>query len=74
MSSPMDMSLAGIRAFYAIGKTPVDLMAALRQRASEFEEHNIWIHLISESELQPWVDALQDKSPDETPLWACPLY
>lgn len=73
MSSPMDMSLAGIRAFYATGKTPVDLMAALRQRASEFEEHNIWIHLISESELQPWVDALQDKSPDETPLWGVPF-
>ena len=31
------------------------------QRAKEFEEHNIWIHLLSKEELAPYINTLKEK-------------
>lgn len=73
MSSSIDMSLAGIRAQYAVGATPRQLMADIRKRAREFEDHNIFIHLLSDEELQPWFSALAQMDPQQTPLWGVPF-
>ena len=68
MSTTLDMTLAGVRQSYASGMTPAELMAILRQRAASLSEHNMFIHLLSADELQPWIDALQDKDPASSPL------
>ncbi len=73
MSKPMDMTLAGIRAQYQHGTTPAELMATLRQRAGECSDHNLWIHLLSEQEVQPFIDALEKLDPDSSPLWGIPF-
>ena len=73
MSTTLDMTLAGVRQSYASGMTPAELMAILRQRAASLSEHNMFIHLLSADELQPWIDALQDKDPASSPLWGIPF-
>lgn len=68
-----DMTLAGIRARYAAGTTPAELMAELRLEAERLAEHTIFIHLISADELQPWIDRLATLSPEDSPLWGVPF-
>lgn len=69
-----DMSIAALRADYANGKlAPGELMAQLRERASDFADHNIWIHLLSEAQQAPHLAALSGKDPESHPLWGIPF-
>ena len=50
---------------------PVVLMAQLREKAATLE--NVWLHLLSASEIQPYLDNLMTKSPLDYPLWGVPF-
>lgn len=70
----VDMSIQGLQQAYADGVLePAQLCHQIRRRAQEFAQHNIWIHLLSEEEQQPWLAALAGKTPADCPLWECPL-
>jgi len=73
MKTITDLTLEGVRKRYAAGTTPGELMAELRQQAESLSEHNIFIHLLSADELQPWIDALLQRDPQQTPLWGVPF-
>lgn len=73
MTTMTDLTLAGVRQRYAAGTTPGEFMAELRLKAESLSEHNMFIHLLSAEEMQPWVDALQQKDPQHTPLWGVPF-
>lgn len=69
-----DLSLAALRRAYAVGETtPKELLASIRARSSEFSDHNIWIHLLEETELQPYLDHLSGLDPADHPLWGVPF-
>jgi len=69
-----NMTITALQAAYAEGSlTPAALMADIRSRAVEYEDRNIWIHLLSADEQQPWLDALADKDPASHPLWGIPF-
>ena len=69
-----DMTIKALQAAYAEGRTtPAQLMAEIRQRATEYEDRNIWVHLLSAEEQQPWLDALAAKDPAQHPLWGIPF-
>ena len=51
--------------------TPLQLTTTLRAEAEALE--NVWIHLLSASELQPYLDNLMKKSPEKCPLWGVPF-
>jgi len=72
-ATTLDMTLAGIRLQYRSGKTPSELMAEIRAQAAYFEQHNVWIHLLSEAETQPFIDALATLDPATSPLWGVPF-
>lgn len=68
------MTIARLRAAYQAGTlTPVKLMAGIRERSAEYLDRNIWIHQLSEVELQPYLDALAEKEIDSHPLWGVPF-
>lgn len=48
-------------------------MAELREQAIALSEHNVFIHLLSEEELQPWINALMQMDPSACPLWGVPF-
>lgn len=71
---PRNMAIAALRTAYLSGElTPVELMAEIRARADQYRDHNIWIHLLSADEQVPYLEALQDKNPDDCSLWGIPF-
>lgn len=53
--------------------TPQQLCHTLLQKARELEDYNTWIYLLSEEELQPYLDDLQGSSPEQLPLYGIPF-
>ncbi len=53
--------------------TPEQLVDSISQRCERFKDHNIWIHKLSQEELQPYTDNLKSKSVDDLPLYGIPF-
>lgn len=73
MNSLSDLSLDAVRALYASGVKPIELMTQLRSRAQEYADRNIFIHLLSDDELAPYIDALTQLDSKTAPLWGIPF-
>lgn len=70
----LDMGFAALRSAYLAGtSTPESVMADIRERAADYKDHNIWIHLLTEAEQAVWLDALKDKDMETHPLWGVPF-
>jgi allophanate hydrolase len=70
----IDLTLPGLRRHYMQGDfTPRELIATLRARSQQFRDRNIWIHELSDADIEPWLAALDDKSPTELPLFGVPF-
>lgn len=69
-----NLTISYLRAAYASGElTPTELMAQIRQRAKQYADRNIWIHLLNEQEQQSYLEALGSKPIDDCPLWGIPF-
>ena len=53
--------------------TPFELIENLLAKANEFKDYNSWIYLMEINEIQPYIDALEGKSPDDLPLFGIPF-
>ncbi|HEY7772255.1 MAG TPA: allophanate hydrolase [Marinagarivorans sp.] len=70
----IDMGFNALKTAYASGElTPEQVMADIRERAKNYSDYNIWLHLLSEAEQAPWLAALADKDPASHPLWGIPF-
>ncbi|WP_317933374.1 allophanate hydrolase [Halioxenophilus sp. WMMB6] len=68
------MTVSALRQAYSEGSlSPDTLMAEIRQRAAEFSDRNIFIHLLSAEEQAPYLAALADKAIASHPLWGIPF-
>ncbi|MCV2403419.1 allophanate hydrolase [Marinomonas sp. C2222] len=74
VSNELDMGIDALQSKYAAGElTPAQVMEDIRQRAEQYKEYNIWIHLLSQAEQSQWLSELAHKSPDTHPLWGIPF-
>jgi allophanate hydrolase len=70
----IDMSIAHLKQAYAEGTlTPAQLINDIRERAEQEADFNCWIYRLSESELQPYLDALTHLDPAKCALWGIPF-
>ncbi|MFV0277173.1 MAG: amidase family protein, partial [Parahaliea sp.] len=70
----MDMNIAALRRAYAAGEfTPRELVAQLLGQAQRLAGHKVWIHLLSQAELDPYLDALERREREQLPLWGIPF-
>ncbi len=70
----INMSISALREAYRSREiSPAGVMASVREQAADYKDRNIWIHLLSESEQQPFLDALANLDPAEAPLWGIPF-
>lgn len=70
----IDLTLAGLRRHYQAGDfTPRQLLACLRARGEHYRDRNIWIHPLTDAELEPYLQALEQSSPDTLPLYGVPF-
>ncbi|SDG98252.1 allophanate hydrolase [Pseudomonas benzenivorans] len=75
MQHQFDLRLDALKAAYLDGSiTPRQLLAALRDQAAALNpEFNLFIHLLTEAELEPYLVALDGKTPAELPLYGVPF-
>lgn len=70
----LDMGFDALRKAYQAGTaTPESVMAGIRERAAEYKDYNIWIHLLSEAEQAFWLSKLKEKDINAHPLWGIPF-
>jgi allophanate hydrolase len=71
-SSTQNLSISSLHQAYATGEiTPSSLISQLSKQAKQLTA--VWIHLLSEQELQPYLVNLKDKSPATHPLFGVPF-
>lgn len=59
---------------YARGHfTPRELMEYLTERSAQFHAHNIWIHQLTASELEPYLQRLETGDSEKLPLYGVPF-
>lgn len=70
----IDITVAGLRAHYQRGDfTPRELIALLRARSAQYRDHNIWIHELSDAEIETYLSALDQRSLNDAPLYGVPF-
>lgn len=68
----MNLTIDALHQQYRQGSlTPEKLLSELLEKAKAYS--NAWIYLLSLDEIQPYLDNLQGKSPDDCPLWGIPF-
>ena len=75
MTHEFDLRLGALKTAYAEGRLkPRQLILALREKAAALNpEFNLFIHLLSVEELEPYLAALDGKAPDSLPLFGVPF-
>ncbi|MBF7730668.1 allophanate hydrolase [Pseudomonas sp. N040] len=75
MKHPSDLRLSALKTAYSNGSlTPRTLIHSLCKRAAALNpEFNLFIHLCSEEQLEPYLAALDGKSPADLPLYGVPF-
>ncbi|BBN59061.1 allophanate hydrolase [Hydrogenovibrio marinus] len=69
-----DLRISSLRQAYADGElSPRELMTLLVEKAESYEDHNIFIHLLSDEELEPYLTRLEACDPSSHPLWGIPF-
>ena len=70
----INLTIACLRSHYQRGEfTPTQLIAALRVRSEQFRDRNIWIHELSDIEIEPYLAALDKRSVSDAPLYGIPF-
>ena len=68
----MNITITNLRQSYLSNElTPEQVFKELSERASKLE--NVWIHLLSDTELTPYLENLKNKPILEHPLWGIPF-
>lgn len=75
MPNPVDLRLPALSSAYASGQcTPRTLIAQLRAKALALNpEFHAFIHLLSEAEMEPYLAALEQRRPQDLPLYGVPF-
>ncbi len=78
MNKPMNdlpnLSISRLRAGYLDGSlTPAQVMAEVRAAMPAGDPDHIWIHVLSDAELRPYLDRLADADPHALPLYGIPF-
>ena len=75
MKHQFDLRLSALRDAYSNQRlTPRQLIGALREHAAALNpEFNLYIHLLSAAEQEPYLAALDGQTPDQLPLFGVPF-
>jgi allophanate hydrolase len=69
-----NLTIRQLHAHYRNGDfSPRQLCHTLLQQAHDLDNYNTWIYLLSEDELQPYLDRLQGSSAEQLPLYGIPF-
>ncbi|KZX78600.1 allophanate hydrolase [Oleiphilus sp. HI0009] len=68
------LSIETLKQAYAAGTTtPRQVLADIRERTEAYSDRNIWIHLLSDAELDRYLSKLEAGDVNSLPLWGVPF-
>jgi len=74
MNNALNLSISRLRAAYLDGSlTPAQLVADIHAAMPAGDPDHLWIHALSATELQPYLDRLADADPAGLPLYGIPF-
>lgn len=74
MIEKIDLSIYSLHKAYAeCSLTPEAVVDYILKQTAQYQDNPIWIYQLNKSEIQTYLDALQDKSPAELPLYGIPF-
>ncbi|BCN93072.1 allophanate hydrolase [Thiomicrorhabdus immobilis] len=69
-----NLTLSALHDQYASGElTPRNLVQQLIQNAHGYADYNLFIHLLTPTELEPYLSQLDQSEPNSLPLWGIPF-
>jgi allophanate hydrolase len=72
--APLNLSIRHLLAAYREARlTPATLVEQIRARIAEHLADNIWIHVLSDAELAPYLARLSETDPETLPLYGIPF-
>jgi allophanate hydrolase len=70
----MNLTIASLREAYTKNEiTPRSLLETVLARCAEYTDHNVWIHLLSMAELEPYFARLDKADINDLPLYGIPF-
>ena len=70
----IEMSISALRNAYSSDQTtPAAVFANIREQAANYRDHNIWITLFDEAQINQWLCKLTADNFDTMPLWGIPF-
>ena len=72
--SQQNMTIGALQQAYQTGDlSPKQVIENALERCQQYLDHNIWIELFSLEQLQPYLDALENSSIEDKPLFGIPF-
>ncbi|WP_238843412.1 allophanate hydrolase [Thiomicrorhabdus xiamenensis] len=72
--SEIDLRLDALKnAYQEKTLTPREVVSHLLEKATAYKEHNIFITLLDESDLEPYLSKLEQSDPQSLPMWGVPF-
>ncbi len=69
-----NLSIRGLRARYLAGDlAPADVLAEIHGHLDRHSDNPIWIHVISDADLAPYLERLAEADPEKLPLYGIPF-
>ena len=73
-NSSISLDIQALQDSYRSGSlTPAELLAIVQQRIDAMDDNPVWIARLTPEQLQPYLDALDNKSIDDLPLYGIPF-
>jgi len=71
---PFSLDISNLhQAYKSADLTPEEVVDHILLRSPQYNDRNIWIRQLSKIEIQPYLDALSNKSIDDCPLFGIPF-
>lgn len=68
------LSINDVKKKYASGEVTLRQMwEMIKEKSEQYKEKNIWIHLLSDEEIEPYLANLEKTAMDSLPLWGVPF-
>lgn len=70
----IDCRIASLRQAYGEGQlTPRQVVESLHQQTGHYTDYNLFIHVLTDEELAPYLNRLEQSEPNSLPLWGIPF-
>jgi allophanate hydrolase len=70
----LDLSIAALHKAYRAGMlTPAAVVDYVLEKSTDYQQHNVWISLLSREQIAPYIARLQSHTPESLPLYGIPF-